>query len=124
MRELFFSFCFIAIICLAGMVDCFAAQCDESNPCDIYAEDGTYLGNTGNRYDANSINNPYGKYGSKYSDNSVNNPYGTYGSEYSAQSPNNPYNTNKQPRVYDQNKNFIGTMQRKREPSSNYEWGR
>ncbi len=58
---------------------------------DLYANDGTYLGNTGNQYDTNSINNPYGRYGSKYSNDSVNNPYGNYGSKYSNNSPNNPY---------------------------------
>lgn len=57
----------------------------------IYANDGTYLGNTGNRYDPNSINNPYGVYGSRYSPQSVNNPNGQYGSHYSAVSPNDPY---------------------------------
>lgn len=58
---------------------------------DVYANNGTYLGNTGNQYNANSINNPYGQYGSPYSAQSVNNPYSTYGSPYSATSPNNPY---------------------------------
>jgi hypothetical protein len=56
---------------------------------------GKYLGNLGgNQYDANSTNNPYGRYGSEYSADSVNNPYGQYGSRYSNDSPNNPYATN------------------------------
>lgn len=101
---------------------CFAGSCDEYDPCDIYAEDGTYLGNTGSKYDANSINNPYGKYGSKYSAKSINNPYGTYGSQYSTQSPNNPY-SNTNPRVYDRNRNLVGTMKNKQQPSSNYDYG-
>ena len=29
------------------------------------------------RYDANSVNNPYGEYGSKYLNKSANNPYAT-----------------------------------------------
>lgn len=59
---------------------------------DIYANDGKYLGNTSsNRYDANSINNPYGQYGSKYSADSMRNSYGSYGSRYSTTSPNNRY---------------------------------
>ena len=58
----------------------------------IYAPDGTYLGNmNSNRYDPNSVANPYGRYGSRYSPDSVNNPYGQYGSQYSPNSVNNPY---------------------------------
>lgn len=55
----------------------------------LYADDGTYLGKVNNdRYDPDSISNPYGKYGNKYNPNSVNNPYGKYGSQYSPDSPN------------------------------------
>jgi hypothetical protein len=75
-----FSFLFLSLVLL-----------DRSFSKDIYANDGTYLGNTNNEYDSNSINNPYGKYGSEYSSNSINNPYGKYGSEYSSTSPNNKY---------------------------------
>ncbi len=58
----------------------------------IYAEDGAYLGRlNANRYDPESVANPYGRYGSKYSPESINNPYGRYGSPYSNQSPANPY---------------------------------
>ena len=58
----------------------------------IVAPDGQFLGNAnGNRYDPNSVSNPYGQYGSKYSPNSINNPYSQYGSRYGAYSPNNPY---------------------------------
>lgn len=70
---------------------------------DIYANDGTYLGNTSNnQFDPNSINNPYGQYGSQYSPKSIRNPYGQYGSQYSPTSPNNPYapQPNFQPRGY------------------------
>lgn len=95
-------------------------NCNEYNPCDIYAEDGTYLGNTGNEYDANSIHNPYGKYGSEYSGSSINNPYGKYGSEYSAQSPNNPYSTQKTS-LYDRNGNKVGTLQQKKH-KDNYDY--
>lgn len=60
----------------------------------IVAPDGQFLGNANsNRYDPNSISNPYGQYGSRYSPNSVNNPYGQYGSPYGQHSPNNPYST-------------------------------
>ena len=55
----------------------------------IYANDGTYLGNLNqNRYDPNSVSNPYGPHGSRYSPDSINNRYGEYGSPYSPQSPN------------------------------------
>ncbi len=51
-----------------------------------------YLGNlNSNRYDPNSVVNPYGRYGSPYSADSINNPYGQYGSPYSSNSANNPY---------------------------------
>ncbi|NQY78999.1 MAG: hypothetical protein HRT47_01680 [Candidatus Caenarcaniphilales bacterium] len=64
------------------------------NTYDLYANDGTYLGNTSNnQYDPNSINNPYGKYGSSYSMNSIRNQYGQYGSRYSSTSPNNQFST-------------------------------
>lgn len=51
-----------------------------------------YLGNlNANKFDPNSVNNPFGQYGSPYSPNSVTNPYGPYGSPYSPLSPINPY---------------------------------
>jgi hypothetical protein len=60
----------------------------------IIAQDGTYLGKlSDNRYDPDSVSNPYGRYGSPYSPTSINNPYSNYGSKYSSQSPNNPYAT-------------------------------
>ena len=64
---------------------------NSSNSPKIYAPDGKYLGNlNNNRYDPNSVANPYGKYGNRYSPNSVNNPYGKYGNPYSNQY-SNPY---------------------------------
>ena len=60
----------------------------------IYAPDGTYLGNLNNNpYDPNSVSNPYGQYGSPYGTHSIHNPYGLYGSPYSPESANNPYST-------------------------------
>jgi hypothetical protein len=65
---------------------------NDSNSPRLYAPNGTFLGNmNSNRYDPNSIANPYGQYGSPYSPNSINNPYGQYGSPYSPNSVNNPY---------------------------------
>lgn len=65
----------------------------------IYAQDGTYLGKlSSNRYDPESVSNPYGRYGNPYG-NTVNNRYGTYGSRYSPQSWSNPY-ASSAPKVY------------------------
>ena len=58
----------------------------------IYAPNGTYLGNlNANRYDPNSVANPFGQYGSRFSPNSINNPFGQYGSPFSPNSATNPY---------------------------------
>lgn len=65
---------------------------NSSNSPQIYAPNGQYLGNlNSNRFDPNSIANPYGQYGNPYSPNSINNPYGQYGSPYSPNSVHNPY---------------------------------
>lgn len=65
-----------------------------SQPPILVSPNGQYLGNlSANRYDPNSVSNPYGQYGSPYSPNSINNPYGKYGSPYSPYSANNPYAT-------------------------------
>lgn len=66
----------------------------------IVGEDGKYLGRlNSNRYDSDSVSNPYGRFGSRYSSESINNRYGRYGSRYSNESANSPYATNA-PRVY------------------------
>ena len=58
----------------------------------IYAPDGTYLGNLNtNQFDPNSVSNPFGPYGSRFSPNSINNPFGQYGSPFSPNSVHNPY---------------------------------
>lgn len=58
----------------------------------IIGADGSYLGKlNSNKYDPESVANPYGQYGSKYSPNSINNPYSEYGSKYSPKSAKNPY---------------------------------
>ena len=51
-----------------------------------------------NRYDPNSLRNPYGA-GSPYKADGLKNPYSKYGSRYSNESWRNPYATNP-PRVY------------------------
>jgi hypothetical protein len=71
-----------------------ATQAHAQNSPYLVSPNGQYLGNlNSNRYDPNSVSNPYGQYGSQYSPNSINNPYGQYGSPYSPSSPNNPYAT-------------------------------
>lgn len=58
----------------------------------IIAEDGTYLGTVSkDKYNSESISNPYNDYGSPYSAHSILNQYSNYGSPYSALSPFNPY---------------------------------
>lgn len=57
----------------------------------IYANDGTYLGNTGSQFDPNSVNNQFGQYGSQFSQKSVNNQFGPYGNQLSPTSPNNQF---------------------------------
>lgn len=64
-----------------------------TNSPQLYDNQGQFRGNlNANRYDPDSVANPYGRYGSKYSPDSVNNPYGA-GSPYRQDSPNNPYGT-------------------------------
>lgn len=66
----------------------------------IYSNGGHYLGEwTQNRFDPNSVSNPFGQYGSKYSSDSIFNAYGQYGSKYSTDSVFNPY-TVTPPKVY------------------------
>jgi hypothetical protein len=69
----------------------------QTGPPKIYSPDGTYLGNlSSNRFDPNSVSNPYGVHGSPYG-NTINNPYSPYGSPYSPLSSNNPYATGSGP---------------------------
>ena len=79
----------IFLACLIGWVE--EAHADAPR---IYSQDGVYLGKlSSNRYDPESVNNPYGQYGNKYSPYSINNKYGQYGSRYSNESIHNPYAT-------------------------------
>jgi hypothetical protein len=49
----------------------------------LYDNQGNYMGNfSSNKYDPNSVSNPYGKFGNRYSPSSINNPYGA-GNPYS-----------------------------------------
>lgn len=80
----------LTAIVLATPATAYDFRTDHNSP-KLYAPDGTFLGNANNnRYDPNSIANPYGQYGNRYNPNSVNNPYGVYGNRYSPQY-SNPY---------------------------------
>jgi len=64
-----------------------------SNSPKLYDDRGQFRGNlNSNRYDPDSVANPYGRFGSPYSPDSIRNPYGA-GSPYRTDSPNNPYGT-------------------------------
>lgn len=55
-------------------------------------DDGKFLGNlNSNRFDPDSVANPFGRYGSRFSPDSINNPLGRYGSPLSPDSANNPF---------------------------------
>lgn len=57
----------------------------------LYDSRGQFRGNlNANRYDPDSVANPYGRYGSRYSEDSINNRYGA-GSRYNNDSPQNRY---------------------------------
>ncbi|MFN8005960.1 MAG: hypothetical protein U0V70_02795 [Terriglobia bacterium] len=69
-----------------------------------------YLGRLSeNRYNPDSVSNPYGSYGSPYSPNSINNANGIYGSRFSPQSVKNPYATST-PKLYDSEGNYHGKL--------------
>ncbi len=58
----------------------------------IFSQDGQFLGKiTSNRFDLDSIGNPYGSYGSQYWTSSIFNKFGPYGSEVSSTSPFNQF---------------------------------
>lgn len=81
---------FVAIIMFL-----FVIAVQSSPPTLVDRQTGKYLGTlSNNRYDSDSVSNPYGRYGNQYSPDSINNPYGKYGSPYSNDSVNNPYATN------------------------------
>jgi len=62
----------------------------------LYSNDGkgVYLGKlSANKWDPDSISNPWGQYGSTWSEKSVNNSWGEYGSKWSPYSATNPWTT-------------------------------
>lgn len=90
------------LLLLMAAIAAFSIGASAQNYGSIYGTDGHYLGQYDlNRFDSNSILNPYGRYGSPYSSESINNPYSMYGSPYSTQSARNPY-TVTPPTLYNQ----------------------
>ena len=61
-----------------------------------------------NRYNPNSLANPYGA-GSPYKPDGLMNPYSQYGSKYSNKSWTNPYATDA-PKLYDSQGNYRGKL--------------
>ena len=79
----------------------------------LIAGDDQFLGRiTDNKFDNQSILNPYGPHGSKYSVTSVWNQYSQYASPYGAHSLNNPYCANP-PKLFINN-TFIGHVTKNR----------
>jgi len=73
----------LALLVLAMPTWAFDFRTGANSP-HIVAPDGRYLGNlNSNRFDPDSVSNPYGRFGSKYSPDSINNPYGRYGNPFS-----------------------------------------
>lgn len=60
------------------------------------------------RYDSESLSNPYGA-GSPYKSDGLMNPYSRYGSEYSNESWTNPYATNA-PKIYGEDGTYHGRL--------------
>lgn len=55
---------------------------------------GVFLGNVNrNKFDPDSLINPYGQYGNRYSAESIFNAYSQYGSPYGGESPYNKFST-------------------------------
>lgn len=64
---------------------------NDSNSPKLYDNQGNFHGNlNNNKFDPNSVSNPYGRYGNKFSPDSINNPYGA-GNKFNNQAPSNKY---------------------------------
>ena len=75
---------------------------------DLYAQDGTYLGHTGNRFEPGSVYNRFGEFGSRYSTTSIWNKRGPHGSRYSPLSWRNPRSL--QSPIITQNYTYFGRL--------------
>jgi hypothetical protein len=99
----------IALLAVPGFGQYIDFFSDDVEAASKKMKDSKYLGNTGNRYDANSIFNPYGRYGSEFSTDSVNNRFGNYGSPFSPNSARNPYAIDT-PKLFDSQGNYRGKL--------------
>lgn len=77
-------------------------------PTPIYTPQSAIGSFSGNRYDPNSLANPYGA-GSPYKADGLMNPYSQYGSRYSNESWRNPYATNA-PKIYSEDGTYHGRL--------------
>ncbi|MCL2158084.1 MAG: copper amine oxidase N-terminal domain-containing protein [Oscillospiraceae bacterium] len=104
---------FIGFVSSQGVSDNFelSSSLEYIFPLHIYSNDGkTYLGKcVTDKYDSESINNPYGDYGSKYQTNSIFNEYGNYGSKYSNTSAFNE-RASEPPKIVDNEGKFIAYL--------------
>lgn len=87
---------------------CEATSCDDIYGASVVAQDdeNTFLGVIGDKYESNSVFNPYGDYGSKYSSTSIWNDYADYGSKFSQYSATNKFSTS--PPMIIRNKKLLG----------------
>ena len=82
----------------------------QSGPPSLIGADGTPLGTlSSNRYDPNSISNPFGRFGSQFSPTSVNNPLSPYGSPTSGISAKNPLAT-RAPSIVARDGTYLGAL--------------
>lgn len=77
-------------------------------PAPIYTPRSTVGSYSANRYDPNSLSNPYGA-GSPYKADGLMNPYSQYGSRYSNKSWTNPYATDA-PKIYSDDGTYHGRL--------------
>ncbi len=81
-----------AVFCAAVIAIVFLSGCAYAQSPQLYGADGRYLGSVNsNRFDPNSVANPFGQYGNPFNPNSINNRFGVYGNPYSPYSVRNPY---------------------------------
>ena len=98
----------LAIVFMAAAMMANTGQAD-INVGSSRPQKGKPLGVMGvNRYDQNSVANPYGT-GNRYRSDGLMNPYSRYGSRYSNKSWRNSYATDA-PKLYDSDGNYRGRL--------------
>ena len=79
--------CLIVLFTIAFVSTCFGQTADKTKAKKPYDDLGKL---SSNKYDPDSVSNPYGRFGNPYG-NTIKNPYSQYGSPFSSKSANNPY---------------------------------